>query len=37
VSNVLLAGWFATTAGGVLFAPASEGEPYVYEEVSSDE
>ena len=37
VSNVLLAGWFATTGGGILFAPVSQGEPYVYEEVSTDE
>src|SRR5882724_2181810 len=31
-SNLLLAGWFATSAGAVLFAPAVAGDPYVYEE-----
>ena len=36
VSNVMLAGWFATTGGGVLFAPAHQGEPYIYEEVGSE-
>lgn len=36
VSNVLLAGWFATTGGGVLFAPARVGEPYAYEEVGAE-
>jgi hypothetical protein len=33
VSNHLLAGWFATTAGGFLFRPVAAGEPYVYQEV----
>ena len=37
VSNVLLAGWFATTGGGVLFTPTASGEPYVYEEVRAEE
>ncbi len=31
-SNSMLAGWFATSGGGVLFAP-SAGDPFVYEEV----
>jgi hypothetical protein len=33
VSNQLLAGWFSTTGGGLLFAPAVAGDPFVYEEV----
>jgi hypothetical protein len=33
VSNQLIAGWFAATAGGMLFAPQRTGEPFVYEEV----
>ncbi|MFQ6046143.1 MAG: hypothetical protein ACE5PT_07280 [Gemmatimonadales bacterium] len=33
VSNQMLLGWFATTGGGMLFAPAGAGEPYVYQEV----
>ncbi|MGD8728013.1 MAG: hypothetical protein PVH40_10230 [Gemmatimonadales bacterium] len=37
ISNVLLAGWFATTGGGVLFAPVAAGEPYVYREVAAEE
>jgi hypothetical protein len=36
VSNVLLAGWFATSGGGVLFSPAVTGDPYVYEEVGAE-
>jgi hypothetical protein len=32
-SNVLLAAWFATTGGGVLFNPAVPGGAYVYYEV----
>ncbi len=36
VSNLLLAGWFATSGGGVLFAPAVTGDPYVYEEVGTE-
>jgi len=36
VSNVMLAGWFATSGGGVLFAPARRGDPYVYEEVGAE-
>ena len=35
-ANVLLAGWFATTGGGVLFAPAVAGDPYLYEEVGTE-
>lgn len=35
-SNLLLGGWFATSGGGVLFAPAVEGDPYVYEEVGTE-
>jgi hypothetical protein len=34
-SNVLLAGWFATTGGGMLFTPAAAGGAYVYQEVGS--
>ncbi len=37
VSNFLLAGWFATSGGGVLFAPAVAGDPFVYEEVGASE
>jgi len=37
VSNLMLAGWFATSGGGILFAPARKGDPYVYEEVGADE
>lgn len=33
VSNNLIAGWFATTAAGFLFAPAQAGDAYVYTEV----
>ncbi len=36
VSNIMLAGWFATTGGGLLFAPAKPGEAYVYQEVGSE-
>lgn len=36
VSNVLLAGWFATSGGGVLFAPSAPGDPYVYHEVAAE-
>ena len=35
VSNLLLAGWFATTGGGVLFTPGTAGDPFVYEEVGT--
>jgi len=35
VSNVLVSGWFATTGGGLLFAPLSTGDPYVYREVGT--
>jgi hypothetical protein len=34
-SNNLLSGWFATSSAGVLFAPLSPGEPYVYQEAAS--
>lgn len=33
ISNVLVAGWFATTGGGLLFAPSAPGLDYVYHEV----
>jgi hypothetical protein len=36
VSNLMIAGWFATSGGGILFAPARRGDPYVYEEVGAD-
>ncbi len=36
MSNVMLGGWFSTTAGGVLFLPAGPGEPYIYQEVGSE-
>ena len=36
ISNVMLAGWFATGGGGVLFLPTVSGDPYVYQEVGSD-
>jgi hypothetical protein len=36
VSNVLLAGWFATSGGGLLFAPGLTGDTYVYEEVGTE-
>ncbi len=36
-SNNLLAGWFATSAAGVLFRPRGEGMPYVYDEVGGGE
>jgi hypothetical protein len=36
LSNILLAGWFATSGGGVLFAPAVGGDPFVYEEVGAE-
>jgi hypothetical protein len=35
VSNLLLAGWFATSGGGVLFAPSAAGGQYIYEEMGS--
>ena len=34
--RLMLGGWFATSGGGVLFAPAAEGEPYVYEEAGAE-
>lgn len=36
VSNHMLAGWFATGGGGMLFLPAVSGDPYVYQEVGSE-
>lgn len=36
VSNLMLAAWFATTGGGVLFVPKSEGGPFVYREVAAE-
>ena len=36
VSNVMLGGWFATGAGGVLFLPVVAGDPFVYQEVGSE-
>ncbi len=36
ISNVLLAGWFATTGAGILFAPAAPGGEFVYVEIGSD-
>jgi hypothetical protein len=36
VSNVMLAGWFAASGGGLLFAPAVSGDPYVYDEVGME-
>jgi hypothetical protein len=36
-SNMLLAGWFATGGGGILFVPRVSGDPYVYHEVRSGE
>lgn len=35
-SNHLLAGWFATSGAGMLFAPAHPGEPFVYDEVGAE-
>lgn len=37
VSNLLHAGWFATSGGGVLFVPTGEGEPHVYREARLEE
>lgn len=36
-SNDMLAGWFATSAAGLLFAPGAPGEPYIYTEIGSAE
>jgi len=33
ISNLMLAGWFATTGGGVLFIPRTPSEPFIYDEV----
>jgi hypothetical protein len=35
MSNLLLAGWFATSGGGMLFLPQSGHHPFVYHEVAS--
>jgi len=32
-SSQMVAGWFAATGGGLLFAPPAPGEPFVYEEM----
>jgi hypothetical protein len=34
-SNLLLAGWFATSGGGMLFVPRVGSDPFVYHEVVS--
>jgi hypothetical protein len=31
-----MAGWFATSGGGLLFAPAVASDPFVYEEVGAE-
>lgn len=36
-SNNMIAGWFATTAAGLLFAPEASGAPFVYEEIGDAE
>jgi hypothetical protein len=36
LSNVMIAGWFATSGGGCLFAPVEEGGPYHYEELGRE-
>ncbi len=33
-SHLLLAGWFATSGGGMLFVPRPGGDPFVYHEVA---
>jgi hypothetical protein len=33
-SYLLLAGWFATSGGGMLFVPRPGGEPFVYHEIA---
>ena len=35
-SNHMLAGWFATSGGGILFVPAVAGDPYMYREAGSE-
>jgi hypothetical protein len=37
ISHLMLAGWFATTGGGVLYTPAAAGNPYVYQEVGAQQ
>lgn len=37
LSNVMLLGWFATTGGGLVFAPSGPHEPYVYQEVGVED
>jgi hypothetical protein len=34
ISHMLLAGWFATSAGGMLFVPRPGKDPFVYHEVA---
>lgn len=34
-SHLLLAGWFATSGGGLLFVPRTVGDPFVYHEVAT--
>jgi len=34
-SNLLVAGWFATSGGGMLFVPRPGSDPYIYHEVVS--
>lgn len=36
LSSNLIAGWFATSGAGFLFAPSAAGEPYSYEELGSN-
>ena len=34
-SDLLLAGWFATSGGGMLFVPRPGSDPYIYHEVTA--
>jgi hypothetical protein len=36
VSNLMLAGWFATSAGGVLFIPGKPDGAFIYDEVAAE-
>ena len=36
VSNLLLAGWFATSGGGILFIPKGVDAPFTYDEATSE-
>jgi hypothetical protein len=36
ISNLMLAGWFATTGGAVLFIPRTASEPFIYDEVNAE-